>query len=452
MAANLHRAPARLTWIAVAFGCAACALAAKIGADARWLAAIGAQIVHARAIPAAVPYAAAPSHGWHDAPALGQLVFHGLEALLGDRGLVLAQVVAVAAALVAIAVDMRNAQTRDSARAAVLLALLFAAPAALLVVRAQLFSLALFPLLVLLLRSETRKPSRRVWLTVPLIGLWANLHGGVLVGLAVAGVYLVLHRIRHDPAAAVSILAASAVAVLATPALFHTAGYYAGVLRGEAAARHYGLWAPLSLHEPLDLVFLVVAVPLLVAALRARPAAWELLMLALLAVMAVEARRNEVWLVFFAATPAARGLTGARADVSALPRRLALVCGCVPVLMLGLAFAGTSASSGAGRPLVQQAGAVARGTPILADALNAEKLALSGDRIWIGNPLDAFARPDQLLYLEWLRGDPAGDAILSSRIQAALVDLDTDTQRRLASDPAFREVGRDRHAALYLRR
>ena len=55
---------------------------------------------------------------------------------------------------------------------------------ALLVVRSQLFSLALFPLLVLLLRGEARAPSRRIWLLVPLVALWSNLHGGVLLAPA----------------------------------------------------------------------------------------------------------------------------------------------------------------------------------------------------------------------------------------------------------------------------
>src|SRR5712691_10882314 len=83
-----------LTWIAAAFVAAVCAAWAHVGADARWLAAIGAAIVHGGAVPHAVAYAAAASSGWHDAPALGQLVFHGVESLVGDKGLVALNVVA----------------------------------------------------------------------------------------------------------------------------------------------------------------------------------------------------------------------------------------------------------------------------------------------------------------------------------------------------------------------
>ena len=108
MDADAARPAIRLTWIAAAFGCAATALAAVIGADARWLAAVGAAIVDAGSLPHAIPYAAAPSE-WHDAPALGQLVFHALESVLGDKGLLVGQLVAVAIALGALALDLRRA-------------------------------------------------------------------------------------------------------------------------------------------------------------------------------------------------------------------------------------------------------------------------------------------------------------------------------------------------------
>ena len=91
---------ARLSWLAVAFGATLCASTAELGADSRWLAALGRTIVHAGAIPASIPYAAAPSRDWVNVPALGEIVFHWLEALGGDRGLLFAQAVAVTAALV----------------------------------------------------------------------------------------------------------------------------------------------------------------------------------------------------------------------------------------------------------------------------------------------------------------------------------------------------------------
>ena len=63
----------------------------------------------------------------------------------------------------------------------------------------SLFSLALFPLLLVLLEVDSRAPSRRIWLAVPLVLVWGNLHGAVLAGLGLLGAYLVFSRGRRDP-------------------------------------------------------------------------------------------------------------------------------------------------------------------------------------------------------------------------------------------------------------
>ena len=441
---------APLTWIAAAFVAASCTAAAQIGADARWLAAIGALIAHARALPHAVAYAAVPSDGWHDAPALGQLAFHGLESLLGDKGLVLAQIAAVTTAVTVLALDLRRADARDGAAASVLLAIVVAAPAAFFVVRAELFSLALFPVLVLLVRSESRLRTKRIWLVVPLLALWANLHGGVLIGLGVLAAYLTLQRARQAPFESACVLAASCLALLATPALLASAAYYADVLQGGAVSQRYGLWAPLSLHQPLDVLFAALALPLVAAAVRRRPAAWELALLVAFAGMSVEAHRNGIWLLLFAATPAARSFGASRTPL--ISRRVAAACCAVPALIAIVGLSRPVTPNGAGTPLLERALAAARGTPILADPLDAEQLALRGGRIWIGNPIDAFPRAHQRLYVEWLRGVREGDRLLHAPIRIVLVERGSEPQKRLAAHRAFRELARDERAVLYAAR
>jgi hypothetical protein len=439
------------TWLVAAFGAGVCALGAHVGADARWLAAIGDAIFHTHAVPNSIPYASAPARAWHDAPALGQLVFHALEALLGDRGLIFAQVVAVAIALAAVAFDLGRAQAREGAGAGVLAACVVAVPASFFVARAELYSLALFPVLVLLLRAEARHRSRRIWLAVPLLALWANLHGGALLGFAVLAAYLVFKRAPRDLLGSGSVLAASTVALIATPSLLHTVDYYSGVLHGEAAAGHYGLWAHLSFRDPLDVLLVAVALPLVVAALRRRPGTWEVVVLVALAALTVNAHRNGLWLVLFAATPAARSF-GSAAARPWLSRRPALVCFCVPIAMLVLGFVRPVPVDGAGEPLLRRAAALADGGPILAEPVAAEQLALRGDRIWIGNPIDAFTQRDQRLYLDWLRGRPAGDLLLRGPSRVVLAERGSPAQRRLAVSKGFRELARDAHAVLYTRR
>jgi hypothetical protein len=58
--------------------------------------------------------------------------------------------------------------------------------------RPHAFTLALLPLSVWLIEADRRRPSNRVFLLVPLIALWANLHGGfpavlLVLGAATAG-------------------------------------------------------------------------------------------------------------------------------------------------------------------------------------------------------------------------------------------------------------------------
>src|SRR5712692_9438625 len=298
----------RLTWLAVAFGAGACALLGSVGADARWLAALGRTIFAHGSIPSGIPYAVAPSADWVNVPVLGELVFHAVQVVGGDRGFLLAQLVAATAALTLLALGMRTLGAPDAASAIVLMLVFFAVVPSFIIVRAQLFSLVLFCAMLFLLRAEARRPTRRIWLLVPLIALWGNLHGAVLVGLAIVAAYLVLERFRREPLVAAGVLAACCAALFLTPAFAASGKYYLGVLQSEAAQHGDGMWGPLSLHKPFDVLFILLAIPLLVFALRARPRIWELSSVAALAVLTVHAGRNALWLVCLIAAPAALGL------------------------------------------------------------------------------------------------------------------------------------------------
>ncbi len=436
--------------MAVSLVTALAALQAQVGADARWLAALGAEIARLGEIPRGIPYAAFSSAGWHDAPALSQLAFHGLEAGLGERGLVLAQVLAVALALTALSLDLRRQGAADLPSSLVILLASAASASTLLVVRAQLFSLALFPWLVFVLRREERAPSWRMWLLPPLLALWSNLHGGALLGLGVVAAYLLVGRLRRQPGVALAALLACSLALLATPAHLHTVAYYRSVLGSEAAVRGEGLWAPLSWTRPFDLAFLTLGIPLVLAAARARRPLWEGIVLLALTGAAAHSGRNAVWLVLFAAAPAGRWLTGSRSWQLAPPRRLVPVAAALLAGAIGLGLARPPAAATASSELRLLAAAVARDAPILADAENAEALALDGRRVWIANPLDAFPRTLQRAYLDWLAGRAPPEAV-APRARVVLVALGTPAQLRLARSRTFREVGRDEQAVLYAR-
>ena len=428
--------------LAIALVVALVSVICSIGADARWLVAMGRIVIDSGSIPDYVPYAAASSSGWHNVPLLAELVFYGLDAALGDHGLLLAQLAAVTVASTVLAAGMRRAGAGQAAAALSFLLVAAASLSAFAVVRVQLFSLVLFPFLLLLLRSEARAPTRRIWLLVPLFVLWSNLHGAALVGVAVAGSYLILERGRRRPIESAAILVLSALALLATPALGSTASYYVGVLENEAAARGVGLWAPLSLTAPLDIVFLAAAVPLLWLAVRSRPSLWELGALAGLALITIQSARGGVWLAFMLAAPAAAGLRPLR-------ERSIRLGGVLLGLSAAIVVAGVVRGPlpiDVSDELIQRTLREAAGTPVLAEPVAGEQVAAAGGRVWLANPLDAFSPEDQRLYLDWLEGKRSAADPRFADISVVLTRKGSDAElevrklagaRRIAADDGY---------------
>jgi hypothetical protein len=414
---------------------AAVAAFGVVGADARWLAAIGSEIARGHLVHS-VPFATAPTSGWVNAPVLGELLFHWLWALLGDRGLVLAQVVGVLVAFGALVRGLRREAADGPPVAAVLFFVLVGSLPAVLVARNQLFSLALFPLLLLLLERETREPSRRIWLAVPLLVLWANLHGAVMVGYALLAVYIVVARWRMFP-----VLLAATLALCATPELWHTPRYYASVADNEAAKLGVGLWSPLGT-SPSDVLFVIAAVTLLVIAVspgtrRWHP--WEAVAVVGLAAASVHAARLGTWLLFVAAYPAARSLRLRRPSTVPVlvPAVLALA------VIAGLVHTPFDAGS---RELADFA--ARSGSPVLAEPVPAEQVAAAGGTVWVGDPLEAFRHRDQRLYLDWVAGKAGGGAAVQ-HAPLVLVLRDSAAGRAAGRDPRLVAVRRTSTAVLY---
>jgi hypothetical protein len=421
----------------IALGAAVAAVAGTIGPDSRWLSVLGRAVVRLGAVPHGVPYAAAPSRGWHNVPVLAELSFHGLQVAAGDRGLLAAQVTATVVALSLLAAEARRLGATDTGTAVALLLVVAGGLLAFAGIRAQLFALVLFPAMVWLLRSEERAPSRRVWLLVPLFAVWSNLHGTALLGVGVALVYLFAERARGRPLESTVVAFASFLALCATPALAETPAYYVGALTNEAARRGYGLWAPLSLHSGFDVVFLVAAMALLAGFVRARPRPWQIAVAAALVAITFHASRNGIWLLMFLAAPAAGALRTSRRPPLGLSHGLAiaLVAAAVTGLVRGPLDVGASSQ------LIARAIGEAHGGPLLAEPAVAEQIAQAGGRVWLSNPLDAFRHSDQRLYLDWLQGRPSGTRLLR-KVTTVVVSKGSPSDRRLAHDGRFLEIAK----------
>jgi hypothetical protein len=423
------------------------ALLALPGADSLWLVAFGRAVVHGHGFSDAVPYAPAPTHAWGNVPAASEILFWALHGIGGTTALAAANVAAVFVGFTVLGRTMRASGAEQGGAALALLLVAAGSLGALVVIRAQLFSIAAFPLLLALLYSETQRPSRRVWLLLPLLAVWSSLHGAVLAGAFVAGTWLVLERARRRPRQAVAVLVLVPFAICATPALAQTPRYYADVLGNVAARRSFGLWAPVSF-DVLGVALVVAALVLGVLALRARPALWELVALAGLALLAARSARGGVWLLMLAAVPAARQVPLPRLEVRS--RVAVAMVGVAAILaIVGLADAGSRARPGS--RVVERAIVLSREAPILAEPFLAERVAAGGGRVWIANPIDAFATRAQAGWIDWLQGRKDGARYLAQHGRYVLVRPKSKVDLALLRLRAYRRVAADRAAVLYAR-
>jgi hypothetical protein len=106
---------------------------------------------------------------------------------------------------------------------------------------------------------------------------------------------------------------------------------------------------------------------------------------------------------------------------------------------------------GASQGLLGRAIGDARGGPILAHPAVAEQIAQAGGRVWISNPLDAFRRADQRLYLDWLQGHPSGDGLLRN-VTTVVVLKGSPSDKRLAHNKRFLEVAKGGRFRLFASR
>jgi hypothetical protein len=219
----------------------------------------------------------AGGHRFVDQQWLAQLLLYGSGSLAGMVAICLA------AALTAFGLCAAIAHRRGASPTAILLfsVLAFAAAPWGLQVRAQSLALPLFALTLLLLELD------RPWLTLPVLGVWANVHGSVVVGAAVVVAYAVCRRRRA--------LLAAPLMVLASPYVLELPRYYRTMLLDPPFGSAVAEWQRTT-PSPLTAVFfaLLTATALLVVR-RRRLAAFDLVVLALGAAVALDAIRGIVW-------------------------------------------------------------------------------------------------------------------------------------------------------------
>ncbi len=169
-------------------------------------------------------------------------------------------------------------------------------------VRTQELALPLFALVVHLLATDSRRPSRRVYWCLPILILWGNLHGTVSVGaglVALRGLTLAWERraatdgLRRwlRPA---GLIGGAPLCALLTPYGPTIITYYQHTLLNSALRHAVTEWQPITSSMPVAVPFLILTGALLWSFGRAPAAStlWERAALLALALLSVEVIRN----------------------------------------------------------------------------------------------------------------------------------------------------------------
>ena len=247
------------------------------------------------------------AHGrhWIDQQWLAQLALYGLDRLGGLQLVLLVHAALVTAGLAAAAVLARR--VGGSARSATWVALpvLVAFWPGAAVMRPQSFAYLLFVAVLWLLLDDLRLRSRRVFFVLPVLVLWANLHGSVIVGSALASGYGFvelaesLWKERSFRARSVALLAAPWLCMLASPYATSLPRYYHEIFSSSFGS-YVTEWAPTTLTLLNAPVYILGLGGLwLLGRSPKATSTFEKIAFVGVSLLAFDAVRNMVWLALF---------------------------------------------------------------------------------------------------------------------------------------------------------
>jgi hypothetical protein len=285
---------------------------------------------------------------WIDQQWLAQLIWYGIERLGGLPAVAIVDVLLVVAAVASAMAAARQLGASARATFFVSAVCLFTAPWTW-QIRAQALALPLFVWTLWLAADHVRRPSRRVLWALPILLLWANVHGSVLLGAGVVALAAVWVAVRERRPVGLLVAVAAVVCALVTPYGFDIFRYYHLLIIDPPFGDAIVEWQR-STPSGLTAVFFVVLVAssVLVAWQRRRLTWFEIAVLILLAAQALDAVRGIGWFALAVAMfvpNAADGALGARSKVRVRPPDRLLAFGFAIATVVTLAVVATRPAS-----------------------------------------------------------------------------------------------------------
>jgi hypothetical protein len=269
-----------------------------------WLAILGGREIVAHGLPSHDSLTIwMQGREWVDQQWLAQLAFYGLYALGGIKLTLAAHAAAIGAAftLAMVFARRRGGATRSICWVAV--------PAYFILTwgawnaRAQSFALPLFVILVALLVRDAHSQSRRVFFVLPLLVLWANVHGTALTGALLVALWGATYAVQSQRRPlrawvprATTLVVAPFLCVLASPYASNLPGYYHTMLLNSGFRQLVVEWLPTAPSlQTAPFYLLAFATVWLIGRKKERLLPFEQLLLAFTLLMGLQAMRSVIW-------------------------------------------------------------------------------------------------------------------------------------------------------------
>jgi hypothetical protein len=142
------------------------------------------------------PYSySAPGHYWNNHEWLSEVLMAAVFNHAGVFGLILLKLACTTVVILALAAALAETGSSTLVQFAVLIGSAVVIKPQL-QFRPQSFTFALLAVLIYLLTADAYRRAGRLWLAVPILALWANLHGGFIMGIAALGTYVAVSGLQ----------------------------------------------------------------------------------------------------------------------------------------------------------------------------------------------------------------------------------------------------------------